>query len=306
MLGYIARRLAWAVVVTGVVVTVAFALVYVVPGDPARAVAGAQASPQAVANVRHQLGLDDSLPAQYIRYIGRLAQGNLGFSFDQHASVWSLIRPRLPATLLLATAGIIISLLIGITLGATAALREGAWPDRAVLVFASVSVSVPQFWLGLMLLYVLAAQWQLLPIGGYGGVAHLLLPALTLGLTGASWYARVFRTSMGETLGADYIRAARAKGLPPRTILLRHVAPNAVTPVLTLIGLDFAVYLGGVVVIEAVFDWPGIGTLAWQAIGTQDLPVILGTVLVAAIAVILVNLLIDIAYAIVDRRVRYV
>jgi peptide/nickel transport system permease protein len=305
MTKYVATRLAWAVVVALGVVTAAFFILYVVPADPARAAAGAQASSQAVANVRKQLGLDAPLVAQYGRYVWGLLNGNLGFSFDEHQSVTSLIGSRLTATVILAFSGMAIALTIGAIGGAVAAVRPGGWVDRLVLLLASVLVSLPQMWVGLLLLYYLAARLAIFPIGGYGSVGNLVLPALTLGLTGAAWYARVMRTSVGEARQADHVRTARAKGLPKRTVGLWHVAPSCVTPLLTLVGLDLATYIAGVVVVETVFGWPGIGQLAWQAIGQDDLPVILGVVLVTAIAVVIVNLLIDIGYGVVDPRVRY-
>jgi peptide/nickel transport system permease protein len=305
MFRYILRRLFWAGIVVIGLVTITFVVLYVVPSDPARAVAGGQASPQAIANIRHQLGLDQSLPAQFRHYLGDILHGNLGYSYTSRTDVVTLVRSRIDATLLLAFAGVAISLVLGLALGLVAALKPGGVIDAAVLALASIGVSTPPFWLGLVLLYYVSARLGWLPIGGYGHTSNLILPALTLGLTGASWYARVFRTSVLEVLAADYVRAARGRGLPPRTILLWHVVPNAITPVVTLLGLDLAYYMGGVAVVETVFGWPGIGLLAWQAIGTHDLPVILGVVLVSAVAVVIINVVIDVLYSIIDPRIRY-
>jgi peptide/nickel transport system permease protein len=305
MARYILRRLFWAGVVVIGLITITFVVLYVVPSDPARAVAGGQASPQAVANIRHQLGLDQSLPRQFWHYLTGILRGDLGYSYTSRTDVVELVRSRVDATLLLAFSGVAISLAIGLALGFVAALRPRGVVDAIVLGLASLGVSTPPFWLGLVLLYYVSARLGWLPIGGYGHVGNLVLPALTLGLTGASWYARVFRTSILEVLTADYVRAARGRGLPRRTILFWHVLPNAITPVVTLLGLDLAYYMGGVAVVETVFGWPGIGLLAWQAIGTHDLPVILGVVLVSAVAVVLINVVIDVVYSIIDPRIRY-
>jgi peptide/nickel transport system permease protein len=302
---HIIERLVWAIVVIFLLTTITFAILYIVPSDPARAVAGGQASPEAVANIRKQLGLDEPLYAQYWHYVSRLPRGDLGYSYHSRESVAALVSSRLAATLLLAVSGIVVSVAIGLTLGFIAATKAGSLVDRAIMVSASVFVSMPQFWIGIVLLYYLAARWGVVPIGGYGSPSQLLLPALTLGLAGFPWYTQVFRASMIEALGAEYTRTAQAKGLARRRVLMRHVAPNATTAVVTLIGLDLAYYMGGVVVVETVFGWPGIGQLAWQAIGNHDLPVIMGTVLVSAVAVVAANLLIDIAYTFVDPRIRY-
>jgi peptide/nickel transport system permease protein len=268
-------------------------------------VAGGQASAEAVANIRHQLGLDQPLYTQFWRYVRDLAHGDLGYSYHSRTDVLSLVRSRIPATALLAAAGVVISVALGLTLGLLAALKPGGLVDMAVLAAASVGVSTPPFWLGLVLLYYVSARLDLLPIGGYGHASNLVLPALTLGLTGASWYARVFRTSMLEVLDSDFVRAARGRGLRRRYVLLWHVVPNAITPVVTLMGLDLAYYMGGVAVVETVFGWPGLGLLAWQAIGIHDLPVILGVVLVSAIFVVVINVVIDVAYSLIDPRIRY-
>jgi peptide/nickel transport system permease protein len=305
MFRYLLRRLFWAGVVVIGLITITFVVLYVVPSDPARAIAGGQASPQALLNIRHQLGLDQSLPAQFRHYLANVLRGDLGYSYTSRTDVVTLLRSRIDATLLLAFAGVAISLALGLSLGLVAALRPGGLIDAGVLALASIGVSTPPFWLGLVLLYYVSARLGWLPIGGYGHVSNLILPALTLGLTGASWYARVFRTSILEVLAADFVRAARGRGLPPRTVLVWHVLPNAITPIVTLLGLDLAYYMGGVAVVETVFGWPGIGLLAWQAIGTHDLPVILGVVLVSAVAVVLINVVIDVVYSIIDPRIRY-
>lgn len=305
MLGYLASRLAQTVFVLLGVVTVAFLITNLIPADPARMLAGRQASEETVAGIRSQLGLDKPLYVQYGRYVGGLARGDLGRSYQQRTDIRTLLLSRLPATLQLTVGGIFFELLFGIPLGILAALYAGRALDKVVMVFAFLGVSAPQFALGLILLYVFAYRLALLPLGGYGTPQHLILPALTLAVTGAGWYARVMRGAMLETLQADYIRTGTAKGLARRRVVIKHALRNAVLPVIAMIGLDIGLLMGGVVVVEAVFAWPGIGQLAWQAIQVLDIPVIMGTVLLTAFFITLGNLLADLVYPLVDPRIRY-
>ncbi len=305
MLGYVGSRLAQTVFVLLGVVTVAFGITNLVPADPARLLAGRQASDETVAGIRAQLGLDKPLYVQYGRYVAALAQGDLGRSYQQRTDVRTLLLSRLPATLQLTAGGIVLELLFGLPLGIIAALYAGRALDKGVMAFAFVGVSAPQFALGLILLYVFAYRFALLPLGGYGTPQHLVLPALTLAVTGAGWYARVVRSSMLETLQADYIRTGTAKGLARRRVVLKHALRNAVLPVVAMIGLDIGLLMGGVVVVESVFAWPGVGQLAWQAIQVLDLPVIMGTVLLSAVFIVFGNLLADLVYPLVDPRIRY-
>lgn len=305
MLNYLASRLAQTVFVLLGVVTVSFLLTNLIPADPARMLAGRQANAETVAGIRAQLGLDKPLYVQYGRYVGGLAQGNLGRSYQQRTEIRTLLFSRLPATLQLTAGGIFLELLFGIPLGILAALYAGRALDKGVMVFAFVGVSAPQFALGLILLYVFAYRLALLPLGGYGTPQHLILPALTLATTGAGWYARVMRAAMLETLQSDYIRTGTAKGLTRRRVVLKHALRNAVLPVIAMIGLDIGLLMGGVVVVESVFAWPGIGQLAWQAIQVLDIPVIMGTVLITAFFIVLGNLLADLVYPLVDPRLRY-
>ncbi len=305
MLAYIASRLAQTVFVLLGVVTVAFLITNLIPADPARMLAGRQASEETVAGIRSQLGLDKPLLVQYGRYVGGLARGDLGRSYQQRTDIRTLLLSRLPATLQLTAGGIFFELLFGIPLGILAALYAGRALDKVVMVFAFLGVSAPQFALGLILLYVFAYRLALLPLGGYGTPQHLILPALTLAVTGAGWYARVMRGAMLETLQADYIRTGTAKGLARRRVVMKHALRNAVLPVVAMIGLDIGLLMGGVVVVEAVFAWPGIGQLAWQAIQVLDIPVIMGTVLLTAFFITLGNLLADLVYPLVDPRIRY-
>ena len=305
MLSYLASRLAQTIFVLLGVVTVSFLLTNLIPADPARMLAGRQANAETVAGIRAQLGLDRPLYVQYGRYVGGLARGDLGRSYQQRTEIRTLLFSRLPATLQLTAGGIFLELLFGVPLGILAALYAGRALDKGVMVFAFVGVSAPQFALGLILLYVFAYHWALLPLGGYGTPQHLILPALTLATTGAGWYARVMRAAMLETLQSDYIRTGTAKGLARRRVVLKHALRNAVLPIIAMIGLDIGLLMGGVVVVESVFAWPGIGQLAWQAIQVLDIPVIMGTVLITAFFIVLGNLLADLVYPLVDPRLRY-
>lgn len=305
MLGYFASRILQTVFVLLGVVTVAFLITNLVPADPARLLAGRQANAETVANIRTQLGLDRPLYEQYGRYVSRLTRGDLGRSYNQRTEVRTLLLSRLPATLLLTAGGIFVELIIGVPLGILAALYAGRFLDRAVMLFSFIGVSAPQFALGLILLYVIAYRWALVPLGGYGSVQHLILPAVTLGITGAGWYARIVRSAMLETLRADYVRTGTAKGLPRRRVIFKHALRNALLPVIAMIGLDIGLLMGGVVVVESVFGWPGIGQLAWQAIQVLDIPIIMGTVLLTALFIVLGNFLADVLYPLADPRIRY-
>ena len=292
MIGYLSRRLAASALILIGVTMVTFALAFLMPADPVRQIAGRNASPQTVESILHQLGLDRPVPMQYATYLGHLAQGDLGHSYIQKTDVGELIMSRLPATLLLMLGAIFFELAIGIPLGTFAAARRGK-ADRAIMIFAFAGVSTPQFVVGLVLLYLLAYLAGWFPMSGYGGLTHLILPALTLGIGGGGWYARILRSSLVEVLRQDYIRTARAKGLSERTIVITHALRNALLPIVAMIGLDIGTFMGGAVVVESVYGWPGIGQLAWQAIQRIDIPIIMGVTLVAAVAIVLGNLLAD-------------
>ena len=304
MLRYLARRLvASALILLGVSI-VTFGLTFLIPADPVRMIAGRSASPQAVENIRHQLGLDQPVPVQYVRYLGKLVQGDLGRSYVQKAEVSELIASRLPATLLLMAGAIFFELLIGLPAGILAATRRGKWIDKGVMIFSFAGVSAPQFVVGLLLLYTFANLLAWFPLSGFGTVSHLVLPALTLGIAGGGWYSRMMRSSMVEVLRHDYIRTARAKGLSGRNVILVHALRNAILPVVTMIGLDIGIFMSGVVVVESVFGWPGIGQLAWLAIQRIDIPIIMGVTLVAATAIVIGNLLADLMVPLIDPRIR--
>ncbi|GGE05300.1 glutathione ABC transporter permease [Aureimonas endophytica] len=301
---YLLRRLVQALLILLGVSLVTFALLYLLPADPARQIAGRTASAQQVAAIRSQLGLDQPFFVQYGRYLGNLVQGDLGRSYLQRSEVSDLIAARLPASLLLMVAAIACELAIGLTMGVAAAVRRGRTSDHLLMVGSFVTVSAPQFVVGLLLLYVFAVRLGWFPIGGYGSVSHLVLPALTLGILGAGWYSRMMRSSMVDVLRQDYIRTARAKGLRRWTILCRHALPNAILPVIAMIGIDIGLFMSGIVVVESVFGWPGIGQLAWQAIQRVDLPIIMGVTLVSAVAIVLGNLLADLVAPFVDPRIK--
>jgi peptide/nickel transport system permease protein len=279
-------------------------MVFLMPGDAARMYAGPRAPEETVQRIRVQWGLDQPLPVQYVRYLGRALQGDLGQSTRDKRPVLQAVFERLPATIQLALAGLFIELLVGVPLGILAATRPGSWIDQLATLVALVGISIPQFALGLVALYVFGFLIPIFPLGGYGTPLHLVLPALVLGIGGTAFYSRILRNSILEVTGEDYVRTARAKGLSPRMVLTRHVLRNALMPVVTLAGLDLATLLGGVVVIEAVFGWPGIGLQAWNAIRNQDTPMIMGTVLFASVAVVFLNLFVDVLYIAIDPRVR--
>jgi len=218
--------------------------------------------------------------------------------------VASILMRRLPATAELALAGVLTELLLGIPIGIISAVRRRSLLDRAAMILALFGVAAPPFWLGLILLYLFAFRLPIFPLGGSGGLQHLVLPAITLGLAGAAWYARMLRSSMLDILQADYVRTARAKGLAERTVLMRHILKNAIQPIVTMVGMDLGYYLGGLVLVESVFSWPGIGHELWRAINDLDIPIILGSITFAALAIVVMNLGVDLLYSVIDPRVR--
>ncbi|WP_112313322.1 ABC transporter permease [Pseudogemmobacter bohemicus] len=304
MLAYILRRLVMSALILLGVSFITFVLLYVLPADPVRQIAGRSATPETVESIRRQLGLDQPFIVQYGRYLWNLLQGDLGRSYLQKTEVAVLISARLPATLLLMLAAIVCELVIGLTLGVIAALYRGRALDNVLMLSSFVTVSAPQFVVALLLLYVFAVQLGWFPIGGYGTFAHLVLPALTLGILGSGWYARIMRSSMLDVLRADFIRTARAKGLGRGRIILGHAVPNAILPVIAMIGIDIGIFMSGIVVVESVFGWPGIGQLAWQAIQRVDIPIIMGVTLVSAFAIVIGNLIADLISPLIDPRIK--
>lgn len=304
MVSYIARRLLQTVFILFGISLVTFVLLYLVPADPARQIAGRSATAATVESIREQLGLNLPFYQQYLRYLGDLLQGDLGRSYLQKTEVSELIWSRLPASLLLMVGAIFCELLIGITMGLVAALRRGSRTDNALMIFSFLGVSAPQFVIGILLLYVFAVQLGWFPIGGYGTFAHLVLPSLTLGFLGAGWYSRMMRSSLIDVLRQDYIRTARAKGLTRAKILFGHAMPNAILPIVAMIGIDIGLFMSGIVVVESVYGWPGIGQLAWQAIQRVDIPIIMGVTMVSAFAIVLGNLLADLIAPLIDPRIK--
>ena len=304
MIELILRRLGGALMILFGVAAITFVLLYALPADPAVQLAGRSATAQTVANIRHQLGLDQPLILQFVHYLGNLVQGDFGRSYTQKTEVMTLILARLPATLILMVAGIVIEVAIGLTLGTIAALNRGGFVDRLVMTISFIGVSAPQFVVALLLLYVFAATLQWFPMSGFGTVRHVVLPALTLGVLGAGWYARMVRSAMIDVLNQDYIRTARAKGVSERSVVLRHAVPNALLPIVAMIGIDIGQFMGGVVVVEAVYGWPGIGQLAWQAIQQVDIPIIMGVTLISSLAIVIGNLVADLVAPLIDPRIR--
>lgn len=301
---YILRRLIQSALILLGISFVTFVLLYVLPADPVRQIAGRAATAETVENIRQQLGLDQPFLVQYGRYLAGLAQGDLGRSYLQKTEVADLIASRLPATLQLMAAGIVAELILGLSMGIAAAMLRGRIADQVLMMTSFVTVSAPQFVVSLLLLYVFAVKLGWFPIGGYGTASHLVLPALTLGILGSGWYSRMMRSSMIEVLRADYIRTARAKGLGRSRVIFRHALPNAILPIIAMIGIDIGVFMGGIVVVESVFGWPGIGQLAWQAIQRVDIPIIMGVTLVSALAIVIGNLLADLVAPLIDPRIR--
>jgi peptide/nickel transport system permease protein len=304
MLAYLARRIVASLFILLGVSVVTFGLTYMIPADPVAMIAGRNSTPAVREQIRTQLGLDRPVHEQYVRYLGRLVQGDLGRSYPRKSDVGPLIASRLPPTLLLMLGAIVAELLIGIPAGIYAASRRGRSADKLAMTLSFVSVSTPQFVLGLTLLYLFAYVLSWFPLGGYGSFSHLVLPALTLGLAGGGWYSRMMRSSMIEVLRNDYIRTARAKGMSEWRIITRHGLRNAILPIIAMIGLDVGIFMSGVVVVENVFGWPGIGQLMWQAIQSLDIPIIMGVTIVAACFIILGNLIADLVSPLIDPRIR--
>ena len=303
MTAFLLRRLGMSVVVLfGVSAIVFFSLF--LTGDPAALMLPPDASRADIDSFRHAMGFDDPVALQFVRYLGHVLTGDFGSSLRFRQPVLGLIAERLPATALLAVVALGWSTLVGFALGIVAAVHEGGFADFLVRLVALSGQAVPVFWLGLVLILVVALDWHLLPTGGYGTAAHLVLPALSLGAYYMSAVTRLVRVSLIEALRQDYVRTARAKGLPEWRVVVRHALRNALAPVLTVQAMQFASLLGGALVTEIIFAWPGIGRLAVQALQNRDFPLVQAVVLLAASVFVMVNLLVDIAYAGLNPRVR--
>ena len=317
MARFLVHRLLLGLLVLWIVSVAVFGLFFVAPHDPARLLAGRLATPQTVALVNHRLGLDRPLPDQYGSFVWRALHGDLGYSYYSSAPVRQLLLSRLPVTASLVLGAAVLWLVLGVGVGVAAARRPRSLADRTGTVFVLTGLSMPTFLVGLLLIYFLffrlhLAGFDLFPAGGYvpltqdpaGWAQHLLLPWVTLAVVVAATYSRLTRSSLLEVLSQDYIRTARSKGLSEERVVYRHGLRSALTPVVTQLGIDLGGLLGGVVVTEQVFGLPGLGQLAWQSVTNQDLPVIIGTVLVASLCIVVANVLVDLSYALLDPRVR--
>ncbi|TMI94041.1 MAG: ABC transporter permease [Bacillati bacterium ANGP1] len=300
-----ARLLATVPVVAGVTFAV-FAMLFLIPGDPVKMMLSEfQTNPEQIARMRAQLHLDEPFYRQYGRFVWGAAHGNLGESIRDRRPVTAEITEVLPATAQLATGALAFAALLGITLGIAAAIRQNSWWDLGSTAVALAGVSMPSFWLGLLLIFVFSLHLGWLPAAGGGGAGHLIMPAVALGLGAAAIIARLTRSSMLEVLRMEYMTTARAKGLAGPGIVLRHGLPNALIPIVTIFGLQFGSLLAGTVIIETVFGRPGIGRLLVNAILDKDFPLVQGVVLFVAVGYVLINLAVDVIYAAIDPRIRY-
>ena len=301
---YILSRVFQTLPVIFGVLIISFFLMIVLPGDPVLSIVGERYDEKTVEIMRDKLNIDKPLSFRFFHFISNTVRGDLGTSFITNRPVLSEIMEKFPNTLILAVSAMFIAVLVGVSLGVYTSLVPGSWIDKAVMVFALAGISSPVFWTGLVFVLVFGVHLAWLPPTGYGGVEYIILPSLTLGLRSAAQITRLTRSSMLETLNQDFIRTARAKGLPRWKILTKHALPNSLIPVLTIIGTDFGSYLSGAVLTESIFGWPGIGRLVLESILKRDFPVIQGTVLFMAIIFILVNLIVDILYGTIDPRIR--
>lgn len=313
MAGYTLRRVGQAVLALLGVSVVVFSLMHLVPGDPVRTALGTRFDQATYEALRSRAGLDQPVAVQYVDWLGRAVTGDLGVSFRSGRPVTEALAQRLPATIGLALASLVVALVIAIPAGIVSAVRQGTWLDYVTSAFSQVGVSIPDFWYGIMLILLFALTLGWLPPSGYepltedplGWLRHVILPAVTAGVVTGAILTRFTRSSVLEAMNADHVRLARAKGLPERTILREHVLRNAWIPIVTVTGLQLATLLGGIVVVEVVFAWPGLGRLALDAVLTRDYPVMQGAVLVIAAGFLVINLLVDLLYARLDPRITY-
>ncbi len=305
MLRFLARRLVLTVPVLLGVATLVFSLIHFIPGDPALAMLGETASPEDVAELRTRLGLDRPLVEQYGSFLGGVLQGDLGTSLRTSQPVSQAILERLPATIELAAAAMIVAILISIPLGIAAAVWRGTSIDHGAMTLALLGISIPNFWLGPLLAIVFAVELGWLPVSGRGAIGHLILPAISLGAALAAILARMTRATLLEELREQYVQAARARGASRARAVIRHAFRNSLIPIVTLLGLQFGAVLTGAVITETIFAWPGIGRLLIQSIGFRDYPLVQGCILLIALTYLAVNLLTDLAYGVLDPRIRY-
>lgn len=313
MLSYLLRRLIATIPVMLLVAVFVFMLLRLTPGDPAAIIAGDYANDAQIAEIRAKLGLDKPLPVQFMVWLGNMFQGDFGESFFYKKQVGELIAARLEPTLSLSLLTIILTVCIAVPLGTLAAYRQGSWLDRGIMGFSVLGFSLPVFVIGYMLIYLFSIKLGWLPVQGYqriadgvgGWLLRLILPSIALSVIFVAFIARMTRTSVLEVLGEDYIRTARAKGQTETKVLMRHAVRNAAVPIVTVIGLSFAILIGGVVVTESVFNLPGLGLLTVEAVLARDFPTIQAVILLFSFIYVLINLLIDVSYTILDPRIRY-
>ena len=313
MVRFAVRRVAQAGVVLLGVSLIVFLLVQLVPGDPIRVSLGTRFDPETYAALRERAGFDRPLVVQYLSYVGNAVTGDLGVSFRTGQPVTTTLVDRLPATLSLAACALLVALCIAVPLGVMAATRSGGPVDAVATVVSQIGVSIPDFWMAILLILLFSGTLGLLPPSGYVPLSedpvawaqHMVLPAVTVGLVSGAILTRFVRSAVLEQLGQDHVRTARSKGLRERTVLRRHVLRNAVVPVVTVTGIQLATLLGGLIVVEVIFAWPGLGRLTLDAVNARDYPVMQGAVLLFAALFLLVNLLVDLLYAVLDPRIRY-
>jgi peptide/nickel transport system permease protein len=304
MIRHIGLRVLYTLPALWLILTMVFLLIHVVPGDPVLQMLGQDARVEDITELRHTLGLDQPLGVQYVKYLEGLARGDWGRSMRFSAPVRPIVLERFPATLELSLAALMICIVIAIPAGVFSARRRGSRADRATSFFTLLGLSVPNFALGPVLILIFSVEIGWLPVSGRGAWSQLILPSVTLGAALAAILTRMVRGSMIEELSSDYVRTARAKGIPESAVLFRHAFPNALIPVITVVGLQFGSLLAGTIVTETIFSWPGIGRLAVQAISARDYPLLQGCILLIALSYVAVNLLTDLVYALVDPRVR--
>jgi peptide/nickel transport system permease protein len=300
---FIVRRLAYSVVALAGVITIVFFLLHMT-GDPVSLLLPPEATKQDMESIRHAYGFDKPLVVQYSLYWSRLLHGDLGYSYRQSLPVVGLLEDRVRATLTLAMAGLVVAVVLGVSLGTVAATHSGSTLDTMAMLGSLIGTSVPSFWLGLILFILFGVLLKWLPISGYGGLSHLIMPSFCLGVVYAAQISRLTRTNLLGVLAQDYVRTAKAKGLAHRAIILRHALKNATIPVLTIVGLSFGRMLGGAVIVESIFAWPGLGRLAVQSVLARDFPVVQGVVILAAAIFLAANLIVDLLYEWIDPRLR--
>jgi peptide/nickel transport system permease protein len=302
---YIIRRLLQVLPIVFLVATTVFFLFKLIPGDPATVFAGEQASPATIARVRESLGLDQPVMVQYWRYLQRIVKGDLGISFINGMDVIDLVKARFPNTIRLALISMLVTAFFGISAGMISALKRETFVDYLLTVVALLGISIPIFWLGLMLIYIFSVELSILPIAGAGTWKNYIMPVITLSAVSVASILRITRSSILEVMNEDFVILARAKGLKESQVVLRHVLPNALIPVVTVLGLQFGYMLGGSIITETIFSWPGMGRMLVVAVNQRDVMIVQGVLIVFATSFVLVNLIVDFVYALIDPKISY-